>query len=182
MVAGAKDGQAVTLSARTAEQPLAAIASTVTTTGGAYSFTQVPSQNSSYRVSSGGVSSSVLFEGVKYALTAAANVSSVASGQTVTILGTVSPVRQNKSVYIERQNASGIGFHVINTGPISNTGGYSIATPLYGLGKVVLRVKVPGDPDNQSVASSTFPIEVTPATPAALQPVAPVKLPSEGQV
>jgi hypothetical protein len=81
-------------------------------------------------------------------------------------------------VYLERQNPgpSG-GFHVADLTSVSSTGAYSITHFVFGSGKQVYRVHVPGDPDNQAVSSNTFPIEETPAPPGSLREVAQGTLP-----
>ena len=61
---------------------------------------------------------------------------------------------------------------------------YSIAYTPFVAGAKKFRIKVPGDPENQGVASSTFEVTVTPAPAAALKPEAPgnSSLPREGQL
>lgn len=162
--------------------PFTPIAKTTSGNEGKYSFTQAPQENTSYRVTGGGVSSAVLFEGVKYVLTAGASAGTVQSGQIVTFSGTVTPIRTGHVVYLERENLVGGGFHVVDVGTVGTDGKYSIPHTTFGQGKQVYRVKVPGDPANQAVSSSTFTVEVTPAPGQALRPVAPPKLPGEGQV
>ncbi len=157
---------------------------TTTTSGseGKYSFTQAPQENTSYRVTSGGVSSTILFEGVKYVLTAGVSAGTVQSGQAVTFSGTATPIEAGHAVYLERENLTGGGFHVVDVGTVGMDGKYSIAHTAFGQGKQVVRVKIPGDPANQATSSSTFTLEVTPAPGQALRPVAPPRLPSEGKV
>jgi hypothetical protein len=158
------------------------IAKTTSGAEGKYSFNQAPQENTAYRVIDGSVSSAVLFEGVKYVLTASVLSSTVQSGQKVTFSGTVTPAHAGHVVYLERENLIGGGFHVVDVTTVAADGTYSIAHTVFGQGKQVLRVKVPGDPANQAVSSSTFSVEVTPAPGQALRPVAPAKLPGEGQV
>ena len=158
------------------------IAKTTSGSEGKYSFTQAPQENTSYRVSGGGVSSAVLFEGVKYVLTAGVVSSTIQSGQKVTFSGTVTPAHVGHVVYLERENLFGGGFHVVDVGTVAADSTYSIAHTAFGQGKQVFRVKVPGDPAHQAVSSSTFPVDVTPAPGQALRPVAPARLPGEGQV
>jgi hypothetical protein len=161
------------------------IATTVSTTGGAYTFAaQTPLANTIYRVTGAGKSSAVLFEGVKYLLTAVPSTSTVQAGQPFTISGTVSPAVAGHPVYLQQQNAGGIGYHPVQVGVVSAGGSYSITHVPFNAGMRKYRIKVPGDPGNQSVASAAIPILVTPATTSLLKPEAPgnSSLPREGHV
>lgn len=174
--------QPVTLLARTTGTKFAPVTKATTNGSGEYSFVQTPLQNTSYKVTGGAVNSAVLFEGVKNILTAGVSATTVQSGKTLTFSGTVTPARVGHVVYLERENAFGGGFHVVNVGTVAADSTYSIVQPIFGSGKGVFRVKVPGDPVNQAASSSPFTIEVTPAAPGALRPRQQSKLPREGQV
>jgi hypothetical protein len=168
--------------------PFTPVGTTTADNEGKYSFGEAPQENTSYHVTSGKFGSAILFEGVKYVLTAnirtaaSASPTSVQSGDALTFSGTVSPVEVGHVVYVERENTFGGGFHVVDVGTVAAGGTYSIEHRVYGQGKQVFRVKVPGDPANQAVSSPTFTLEVTPAPGQALRPVAPAKLPGEGQI
>ncbi len=186
VVAGAAS-KPVTLFARSKEGAFAPVATGTTDASGNYSFTQTPLQNTIYRVSSAGVNSALLFEGVKYLLTAGVSATTVASGQALTFSGTVTPNRiapggVGHVVYLERQNVFGGGFHVVDVATVAADSTYTINHTIFGSGKEVFRVKVPGDPLDQAISSAPFSIEVTPASPAALSPHAQNKLPGEGKV
>jgi hypothetical protein len=193
------DGQAVTISgalAAGAKQPItlfaharggkfAPVASTTTGAAGNYTFTQSPRTSTFYQVRAGGKTSAALFEGVKYALTASVPSSAtVQASQALTINGTVSPAHAGHVVYLERRNANGIGFHVIDEGTVSAGGTYSILHAFYGVGSGRLRIKVPGDPESQGVNGPLFEVSVIAAPGALIVAPAPgsTKLPSEGQV
>jgi hypothetical protein len=139
---------------------------------GEYKFVQTPLINTFYRVSGGGLNSAVVVEGVKYLLTAGASGTKVLSGQTLTFSGTVTPARKEKTVYLERENLFGGGFHVaeISEPLLLPSGTYSITHVFYGTGKQVFRVHVPGDLENGGTSSSAFTIEVAPSPPT-LHPV-----------
>ena len=146
---------------------------------GAYKFT-VPSATGStvYRVTGAGITSAALFQGVKYLLTATASATSAQAGTAVTFAGTVLPGNTGKAVYLERENISGQGFfHVVDVGFVGSSSTWSITHFVFGAGKQVFRIKVPGDPSNQAVWSGTFPVEVTPAPPGLLRPVKPAREP-----
>ncbi len=176
----------VRLMARTAlHSTFTQVAEAKTNGTGNYTFApQTPLDSTFYRVQGAGKSSAVLYEGVKYVLTAAASATTVQSGQSVTFSGTVSPAEAGHTIYLEREDLAGTSFHVIQVGEVTSTGTYSIVHTFYGLGTDVVRVKIPGGPLNGSTASQTFKIEVTPAPPASLTPEAPGNstLPPEGQV
>jgi hypothetical protein len=182
VVAGGANQKVTLLSHPRGQKVFTKLTEGTTDGSGAYSFVQKPLQNTAYKVTSGKVSSAILVEGVKYVLTAGASATTVQSGQSVTFSGTVTPGQAGKIVYLERENAFGGGFHVVDVGTVSAASTYAITHFLFGNGKQVYRVKVPGDPGNQAVSSSLFPIEVTPAPPSLLRPRPSAKLPSEGKV
>ncbi len=190
--AAATTGTPVTLLARTRLQPkFVQVATGTTGAGGSYTFAgQAPQQSTFYRVTGAGKSSAVLFEGVKYVVTAAASATTAQIGQPVTFSGTVTPARAGHVVYLQVQNAFGGGYHVVQVGSLnapSTPGGpatYSISHAFYnaGAGPKKVRIKVPGDPENQGTASQLFEVALTPAS--ALAPEAPgnSSLPVAGQL
>jgi hypothetical protein len=142
---------------------------------GEYKFTQTPQKNTYYEVTGGGLTSAILYEGVRYVLTAGASTKAIKSGESVTFSGTVAPIHAGKVVYLERENSFGGGYHVADVGTVTAGGTYSITHFIFGAAKGVFRIKVPGDDDNQAVSSSPFTIEVSPAPPGALHVAAPSK-------
>jgi hypothetical protein len=180
-VAGASSAPVTLLSHAERSPAWSIVATGKSDSTGAYTFTQTPTINTYYKVQSSGKSSSVLFEGVKYVLTAGVSATTVQAGQPLTFSGTVAPVRSGKTVYLERQNAVGTGFHAIDVGSVGPAGTYSIADAVFGTGTDVFRIKVPGDPSNQAIASSLFTVTVTPAPPGPPASITPV-LPHEGQL
>lgn len=182
-------GTPVTLFERTASQHGFAPVSEVTTNAaGEYTFpAQSPVYNTFYQVragaKAGGEKSAVLYEGVKDVLTAEASPSTVQAGQTITFKGTVAPDHTGHIVYLERQNASGSGFHVVQVASIEAGSTYTIAHTVYDAGTKVFRVRVPGDAENEGTVSAPFTIQVTPAPASSLMPEAPgnSSLPAEGQ-
>jgi len=177
----------VALWARTAGGSFTKIASATANAAGQYRFEETPLQDTSYRViAPHGAKSSVLFEGVRYLLTAAVSATSAQAGQTLTFSGTITPYRAGHTVYLERENAGGSGFHVVGVASMSappagsSVASYSISHTVFGTGTQVYRVKVPGDPANQGRASAPFTIEVKPAAASALSPAPPSRLPTEG--
>jgi hypothetical protein len=202
VLAGATTPQTVTLEARTVHQHgFAPIAEVSTGAGGAYSFpAQSPVNSTLYRVSSSDpgcsdtppkvkackarqLKSAVLYEGVKDVLTAEASPSTVRAGEAVTFKGTVAPDHTGHIVYLERQDASGTGFHVIQVGRVLPGSEYSIVHQFYVPGTKIVRIDIPGGPDNGRAVSQLFTIQVTPAPASAIRPEAPnnSSQPGEGQ-
>ena len=195
--------QPVTLLARGRRQHgFAPVAQMSTNSAGEYSFpSQAPVNSTFYRVYAGRqvcpspppgaarclamrrVASAVLYEGVKDVLTTQLSAATVQAGQSVTFSGTVSPDHTGHVIYLERQNAHGPGFHVIEVSFVGAGSAYSIVHQLYDPGMKVLRVYVPGGPENQGVASQPFSIQVTPAPASSLRPESPGNstFPGEGQ-
>jgi len=172
LAAGA--GGTLTLMARTRTQSaFAPVASTVSGAGGAYAFApQQPQASTLYQVTGDGQSSARLFEGVKYGLTASVSASSVSAGQPLTFSGTVSPGNVGHPVYVQAQFASGIGYHTVAVGGVAADSTYSIPYTPFAAGHRKLRVKVPGDPGNQGVASPAFEVQVGVPSPDVLPPEA----------
>lgn len=169
VVAGAAN-RAVTLLARTPGNRFATVATGTTDGAGNYTFTESPVRNTIYRVTSTAKKSTPLFEAVKYALATSTPPTAVESGQALTFTGTVVPASPGQPVYLERQNASGTGFDVIDVATVGAGSSFSITDTSYRAGGGALRIKVPGDAENQSAASPLFKVEATPA--AAPEPEA----------
>jgi hypothetical protein len=129
------------------------------------------------------LSSAVLYEGVKDVLTAQVSATTVRAGQSVRFSGAVSPDHTGHVIYLERQNAHGPGFHVIEVSSVGAGSTYSIVHQLYYPGTKVLRVYIPGGPENQGMASQPFSIQVTSGPASSLVPESPENstLPPEGQ-
>jgi hypothetical protein len=171
----------VALFAHTAGQKFAQIA-TAAVTGGEYKFTQSPTQNTAYQVRDAVTRSAVVVEGVKPSVTATPSATSVQAGVPITFTGTVTPApTQPHLIYLERQNASGIGFHVVEVAQIGPGGTFVLSHAFFAAGTAKLRVKVPGDPERQGVATALVPITITAAPVASLKAPLPSKQPSPGQ-
>jgi len=183
-VSGA-DKQPVTLLARTAAQKtFAPVAEVTTDASGNYTFpAQSPVYSTFYEVKGYGKESAVLYEGVKDVLSTSVSQTTIAAGGTLTFSGTVAPDHSGHIIYLERQNASGMGFHVVQVAKVGMGSSYSIEHMVYDAGTKVFRVKIPGGPENEGAASAAFTITVTAASPEALMPEGPrnASLPSEGQ-
>lgn len=163
--------QQVTLYGRTAGQRYAQIAQTTTNTEGAYSFgPESPGNSTFYRVRSASERSAALFEGVRYLLTAQVSQTQAQAGSPVTFSGAVAPGHAGGIVYLERKDAKGPGYHVIQVATIAAGSTYTIEHRFYDAGTKTVRIFLPGDPLNAAAASQPFVIEVTPAPIVALAP------------
>jgi hypothetical protein len=172
-IAAEAPNQTVTLLAHTHAGNFAPVASTTTDVNGNYSFAaQAPTESTYYRVSVAKTLSTTLYEGVKRTLTLDPLPAATQAGQPVTFSGTVTPADEGQTVYAERQNASGIGFHIVASATIGATG-FSIAHTFTNAGSYTMRIRVPGDPTLQTATSAPFSFEVSPAAAAALTPEAP---------
>ena len=167
--------QMVTLYARTAGrgQHFAPVAQVMCNGEGNYAFPpQAPVNSTFYRVQGAGKHSAVLFEGVRDLLTASVSQMSVPAGQPVTFSGAVAPDHSGGIIYLERKDAHSAGYHVIQVAIIGSGSTYTIEHRFYDAGSKIVRIYVPGDPQNAAAASSPFTIEVTPTPISALTPEA----------
>jgi hypothetical protein len=181
-VAFGAPSQPLTLMARVRGGKFAPVATT-TSSGGNYTFEPSPLRNTFYQVTSAATKSSILFEGVKYALTAVPLALTAQQGQALTFKGTVAPVHAGHAIYLERQGPAGLGFNVAEEGKVTAAGTYSISRTFFGAGTMKLRVKIPGDEENQGVASQLFEVNVTHAPAGTLlKPQEPSKAPAVGQL
>ncbi len=171
-LAGVTTSQQVTLLARTLHQHgFAPVAQVDTSSTGKYTFpAQTPINSTYYKVQGDGKTSAVLFEGVRYVLTAEASATSAMEGQVVTFSGKVTPTPSpGHLIYLQRENASGTGFHVVRVGRITPEATFSIPYQVFSVGNDVFRVYIPGGPDNGGAASQAFTINVSPAPAATLK-------------
>ena len=95
------------------------------------------------------------------------------AGAPIAFSGTVTPGHAGHPVYLQAQNGTGVGFHTVEVGQVSREGTYALEHRFYATGARKLRVRVPGDPENQGVASPLVGLEVTPAPTATLMPEPP---------
>ncbi len=173
VAAGAAD-EPITLFARTRGGAFAAVAAVTSDAEGKYEFpAQTPLASTSYRVRGAHVTSTTIFEGIAPQLTAAVSSSTIDAGQTLTFSGTVTPGHAGQTIYLERQNPSGVGFHVVATTTLDEASDFSIAHKVFGSGKQVFRVKVPRDAEMQATASELLTVQVEPAPASSLEPEAP---------
>jgi hypothetical protein len=114
--------------------------------------------------------SAVLFIGVADALTAAASTTNINQGQSVTFTGSVVPSKVGHVIYLQRQDGTGGQWHIIGLAFVGANSKYSLTQTFFEPGSDVVRVKLPGGPDNQGAVSAPFTITVHAISPAALTP------------
>ncbi len=159
-VAGGNDTP-VTLYARSRGGTFAPVASTTTDGSGNYSFPVGEPQSSTfYQVHSTSQESTVLFIGVKYAVTAAATSTTIDQGQDVTITGNVTPASPDHIVDLQEKAASG-QWVTIQRSLTAADSTFTLTRPLFVAGTVSLRAFVPGGPTNQGAASAVVTVSVT---------------------
>lgn len=170
-LAGVSAATPVQLLAHTHNGHFSAVAEADTNAAGEYTLPpQSPLHSTFYEVKGAGQTSAVLFEGVHDLLSAEPSATSVQQGQPLQVSGAVSPQHAGHVVYLEARNASGGGFHVIQVGFLGAGSTYVLQHRFYVTGPRVLRVFIPGGPENEGAASQTFTVEVTPAPLPALTP------------
>jgi hypothetical protein len=196
VVQGAPEGTPVTLLARTrGTSAFTTAASSSTSAGGKYVFDTLSPVNSTfYRTIDGDRKSSLLFEGVRYALSAqvlgttiTGGRMTVEEGEPVTFSGTLTPAVDNHRVVLQAQDVvsgqhAGTDFHFVTEASTTPTGSFEVVHAIYRLGTNVFRIRAPGDPGNGPASSQLFTIEVTPAKqPLSLPGPGSSPMPSEGQ-
>jgi hypothetical protein len=107
---------------------------------------------------------------VQDALTARASATTISQGQSITFAGGVLPDKSGHAIYLQQQNATGNGWHVIALSTVGPNSNYDITQSFYEVGTVVVRVKVPGGPDNQGAVSAPFTITVNAISTGSLVP------------
>lgn len=170
-VAAGAAGQTVTLLARTQGGAYAPVATSTTEEGGTYTFAaQAPQQNTYYEVSDSATHSVALLVGVKYALTLDEPPSSVATGEALSISGSVAPARAGAPVYLERAGPSGLDFHQIASSTVAADGTFALSHTFESAATPQLRVRVAGSMLNLGSASPPFTVTVSSGAATALAP------------
>jgi len=161
-VAAGAPGQTVTLLARTPGNPIATVATATTDGEGKYTFTDTPLQNTYYRVSGAGSSSTTLFEGVRPALAADEAPSTVKAGQQVVFSGSLPALAgTTRTVNLERQGTFSVGYRTLASASTSSASSYAITYVFARPGSYTMRIGVPGDGLNLATAGEPFTIVVT---------------------
>ncbi|HTU79303.1 MAG TPA: hypothetical protein VMF09_11140 [Solirubrobacteraceae bacterium] len=173
-VASGGGHEPLTLLAGTPGRRFVPVATTTAEGDGSYAFSpQSPLHATWYEVSAGRVHSTTIFEGVKRQLNARPSSSSVSSGESVAFTGTATPASEGEVVDLQRENAAGSGFHVVQTATLGPGGSFTIEHVLSGAGEQAFRVVVPGCAGMQATASAVLELAVTPTLGTTLEAQAP---------
>jgi hypothetical protein len=157
------EGATVTLLARTRGGSFESVATAVTESGGSYSFTQTPAQDTDYRVTSGSQRSMPARVQVSFAVSAVPAASSVPAGEGTTITGTVAPASPGARVYLERPASSGVGYQVLGYATVQPDSSFAISVPAAEPGSAVYRVWMPRLGSVHGAGSAPVTILTTPA-------------------
>lgn len=161
----------VTLWGRTAEQKhFVALESTATDSGGNYSFTEKPAQNTLYQVRTTFAPhrhSAVLFEGVRDVVSLSAQPTNTTSGQPVTFTGGVTPDKAGDVVYLQRLGADG-DWHTVAVHTVRHDSTFEFVRKFGAAGAKTFRARIPGDPDNIGGASAPVTVNVTVPPPSGI--------------
>jgi plastocyanin len=163
-VAGVSAPVPVTLYGHVAGRGFAPVATVDTDASGNYAFPgRQPVFSTFYQVRGNGKHSAIAFLGVKDVVTAAPSSISVTAGDTVTFTGAVSPDKSGHVIVLERRNANGNGWHRVAKATIATGSTYTLSQKVVNPGDKVLRVRVPGGPENQAGVAGPFTISVAAA-------------------
>ena len=155
--------ESVELLARSAGGPFVSAGTAETDSSGGYSFSPSPLAGTWYEVRDAAAeTSTALLVRVGFALSLEAPPAQTSAGTPLTLTGTVAPVPPGAEVRLERQNASGVGFHPIGAATVEGSA-FSIVHSFAHAGSYVLRVRVPRVPPLQATASPSFDLQVLPA-------------------
>lgn len=164
----------VTLYGATPHGAPRALASTITSASGGYTFTQVPTNNISYRVRADGHpmrESAPLYVGVADVVSIGASAPAVPLGGLVTISGTVTPQHAGHVIRLQQQGPGGHWFDVVS-GRVGARSTYSFAYRPGQTGMLALRVQIPGGPANVGSDSPPLSLNVSGFAPLSALPSA----------
>jgi hypothetical protein len=157
-VAGAAN-QPVKLLAFTQKGGLSVVAEGTTEANGDYTFIEEPLENTYYDVTGANERSTTLFVGVAFTLSFQAPPATAQAGEQLTFSGTLTGAPEGQVVFLERGNASGLGFHVVASGTVAPTG-YQIPYAFDRTGANVMRIRVPDNREHRGSASPPFTVTV----------------------
>jgi len=174
--------QALTLLARTRGGAFVPVATTSTESDGSFAFASLsPAADTWYEVTGTHARSTILFEGVRPKLSATVSSASVNSGDpVVAFTGTVDPIRAGAVVNLERQEADGLGFQMVQAATVGPGGSFSIEHVVSGSGTQTFRIVLAGGAGMQAASSGLLAVQVTRAPGAPLEGEAPAAPLGEG--
>lgn len=166
-LAGAGAGTIVTLYAHEHGQSYQAVGTTLTGSGGSFSFSVTPAHNTVYEVrSSNGVHSRQVFEAVRELVTINATPTSASPGQTVTFSGAVTPDKSGHTIELQ-QLGDDHDYHLVQVATVAPGLTYQIQHVVQSPGQKTFRVVINGGPINAGGRSSSVTITVGAQQPSA---------------
>jgi hypothetical protein len=149
-----------------------AVSTSVTGTGGGYSFTQSPIHNTAYQVRvtlKPHRATAVLYQGIQDTLTLNASTLTGEVGNTVTLSGNVTPNHVGHLIYLQRLGLDG-NWHAVAATLVQTGSSFSFSYVLTQTGSVELRARITGGPENAGAASSAVTITVNGVVPVITLP------------
>jgi hypothetical protein len=164
----------VTLLERTAgSRGFTAVATTTASPDGRYAFTEAPQHNAWFMVRSAsrpGKRTAVLYEAVRYAVSAKPSTTAASPGKIVSFTGTVLPSRPSgEVVYLQRLGADG-DWRTVAATSTNAAATYTVATTVGSAPSERFRVRALGDGLNRTAVSPVTAVSVTSPPPSALPP------------
>ncbi len=163
LAAAGGGGAPVTLLAGSDAADEVPVATTVSDGSGNFSFVQVPTANTEYRVSAGALSSAPVVVGVQQTVTLDASTLSAPLGATQDVQGTVTGASAGAAVALQLLGADGV-FHSISLSHVGAVGGngaaFSFAVALTDPGSNTYRVLAAGDAAHESGVSAPLTVVV----------------------
>jgi hypothetical protein len=148
---------------------------TTTGTGGAYSFTVSPRENTLYQVRTAFVKparhTSVLFEGVRDVVTMSASSMTSTAGGVVRFTGTVLPDKAGHTIYLQRQAKNG-NWYSVELSTVRNNSTFAFVLRLGAVGTYTFRARIYSDKHNIGGASAPISISAMGVTPPSTLPPA----------
>jgi hypothetical protein len=142
---------------------------------GAYSFTVSPGQNTLYQVRTVFVKparqTSVLFEGVRDAVTMSASPTSSTAGGVVRFTGTVLPDKAGSNIYLQRQAKNG-NWYSVDVSTVRNNSTFQFVFQVGPAGTYTFRARIYSDKHNIGAASTPVTVSVSGVAPPSTLPPA----------
>ena len=156
---------------RARQGPFFVLADATTGPDGSYSFTQAGlTTNTVYYVATMRLThtkrrrTSLLYQGVRDALTFQAGTTSANTGQTVTFTGTVLPDKAGHSIYLQKLGKDG-DWHTVEVRPVRHNSTFQFRWTIGAPGSHTFRARIASDGANVGAASA--PVTITATAPPA---------------
>jgi hypothetical protein len=173
VLSGGADAPVTLLERVAGSSGFSAVATTTASADGGYSFTVAPAHNTWFMVRTEkrpAKRTAVLYEAVRYAVTARSSTTSAHPGETVTFSGTVIPSRPGgEVVYLQRLGADG-DWHTVGATITNAAAAYTVTTSVGSAPSERFRVRALGDGLNRTSVSPVTTVTVTSPPVSTLPP------------